>query len=216
MKLNTIFSYFVPQTDKFYPILLEQSKTILECSEVFVELIKSSDKEERKALYKQIKALETKGDGILTHLFDELNNTFITPFDREDINDLGEELDDVLDDMNSAAKRIVMYRPEILPEKTLEMAKLLNESCKLIQKATEELDKMKKNPKTVKNICVKLHKLENQADDLYEEFLTEIFENEKNGIELIKNKEIVQEIERATDRADNIGKIIKTIIVKYA
>jgi len=216
MKFNTIFSHFIPKTDKFYPILLEQSRNLLEGSELFIELTKISDKEERKAMYKQIKAKETKGDKILIQLFDELNNTFITPFDREDINALGEELDDVLDNMNGAAKRIVMYQPEKLSEKSTEMAILLNEGCKLIQKATEELDRMKKDPKTVKSICEELHKIENQADDLYEVFITDIFEKEKNSIELIKNKEIMLEIERATDRADNVGKIIKTIIVKYA
>ena len=216
MKLNSIFSKFIPQTDKFYPILLEQSRNILEGSELFIELTKTFDKEERKAKYKQIKALETKGDGILAQLFEELNNTFITPFDREDINALGEELDDVMDTMNSAAKRIVMYQPKTLPEKSTEAAMLLNECCKLIQKATEELDRMKKDPKTVKEICQELHKIENKADDLYEEFITDIFKNETNSIELIKNKEIMLEIERATDRADSVGKIIRTIIVKYA
>ena len=216
MKLNSIFSNFVPKSDKFYPILLDMSKNVLDCSELFVELTKTSDKEERKAMYKEIKTLETKGDSILAKLFDELNNTFITPFDREDINALGEELDDVLDNMNGAAKRIIMYQPEILSEKTTEMAILLYESCKLIQKATEELDTMKKNPKTIKSICKDLHKLENQADDLYEDFITDIFEKENNAIELIKNKEIMQEMERASDRADNVGKIIRTIIVKYA
>jgi len=216
MKLNTIFSHLIPKGDKFYPILWAQSKNVLDCSELFVELTKTPDKEARKAMYKEIKALETKGDEILLQLFDELNNTFITPFDREDINTLGENLDNVLDNMNSAAKRIVMYQPESLPKQATEMAIMLNEGCKLIQKATEELDRMKKDPKATKNICTELHKIENQADDLYEHFIIDIFEKEKNSIELIKNKEIMQEMERATDRADSVGKIIKTIIVKYA
>jgi len=216
MKLNSIFSNLIPKSDKFYPILLAMSKNVLDCSELFIELTKMQGKEDRKAMYKQIKSMENKGDGILAQLFDELNNTFITPFDREDINALGENLDDVLDNMDSAAKRIIMYQPETLPEKSTEMAKLLNEGCKLIQKATKELDRMKKDPKTVKHICKELHKIENQADDLYEEFIIDLFEKEKNSIELIKNKEIMQEIERATDKADNVGKIIRTIIVKYA
>ncbi len=216
MKLNSIFTRFVPKSDKFYPILLDMSKTILDCSELFVELTQTPDKETRKAIYKQIKAFETKGDGILAQLFDELNNTFITPFDREDINALGERLDDVLDNINGAAKHIVMYQPENLPVKSTELALLLVECCKLMQQAVEELDVIKKDPKVVKEICRKLHKLENEADDVYEDLITEIFANEQNSIELIKNKEILKKIERATDRADNVGKIIKTIIVKYA
>ncbi|MDR0873883.1 MAG: DUF47 family protein [Prevotellaceae bacterium] len=216
MKLNAIFNKFIPKGDKFYPILWEMSENILACSDLFIELTRTQDKEARKAVYKQIKALETKGDGILAHLFDELNNTFITPFDREDLNALGEQLDNVLDNMNSAAKRVIMYQPEKLPEQSVKLAEILKEGCKLIQKAAEELATMKKNPKAAKNICKELHRLENQADDIYEHFITDIFEQEKNAIELIKIKEIMQEIERATDRADSVGKIIKTIIVKYA
>jgi uncharacterized protein Yka (UPF0111/DUF47 family) len=119
MKINTFLSRLVPRGNKFYPILSDMSANILTCSEIFVELTKTADKEVRKEIYKHIKALETKGDKILGLLFDELNNTFITPFDREDLNALGEKLDDVLDSMNSSAKRIVMYQPNPLPEQSV-------------------------------------------------------------------------------------------------
>jgi predicted phosphate transport protein (TIGR00153 family) len=216
MKLNTIFSKLVPQGNKFYPILSAISDNLLVCADLFVELTKATDKEVRKNFYKQIKALETKGDSILGDLFDELNNTFITPFDREDINALGEKLDDVLDGMNSAAKRIVMYQPNHLPEQSTKLASLLQQGCELIRTAVSELDTMKKSPKSVKKICSQLHEVENEADDVYEHFILEIFAKEQNAIELIKLKEIMQEIERATDKADSVGKIIKTIVVKYA
>ncbi len=217
MKLNNaFFSKFIPQENKFYPILREMSDNIQACSEVLIELTQSSDKEARREIYKRIKALETKGDSIVAVLFDELNNTFITPFDREDINVLGEGLDDILDSMNSAAKRVVMYQPDKMPSQSVELALMLKEACELIQAAVRNLDTMRKNPKSVKEICTEIHKLENKADDLYEHFIIEIFEKEKNGIELIKLKEIMQEIERATDKADSVGKTIKTIIVKYA
>jgi predicted phosphate transport protein (TIGR00153 family) len=216
MKLNSIFNGLIPKGDKFYPILWKQSQNVLACSELFAELTVTPDKETRKLMHKQIKALETKGDGILEELFDELNNTFITPFDREDINALGDKLDDVLDSMHSAAKCIIMYQPESLSTQSSAMAELLKECCLLIQKATKELDTIKKDPKTVKSICKELHTIENKADDIFEHFIVDIFENEKNGIELIKNKEIMQDIERAIDKADSVGKIIKTIIVKYA
>ncbi len=216
MKLNSIFSQFTPQENKFYPILREMSDNILECSELLIELTKQADKEARKDVYKQIKALETKGDAIVAVLFNELNNTFITPFDREDINALGEGLDDVLDRMNSAAKRVVLYQPDNMPPQSTELAMLLKKGCELIQSVVNELDTMKKKPDSVKEICTQLHKVENQADDLYENFIIHIFEKEKNGIELIKLKEIMQEIERATDNADSVGKTIKAILVKYA
>lgn len=216
MKLNTIFRKLVPKENKFYTILKEMSVNIFECSELLIELTKASEKESRKEIYKQIKELEKKGDKILVKLFNELNSTFITPFDREDINALGERLDDVLDCMNCAAKRVIIYQPENLPPQSTELALMLKKGCELIQSAVDELDLMKTSPKIVKEIYKELHQIENQADNLYEHFIINIFENEKNGIELIKLKEIMQEIERATDRVDSVGKIIKTIVVKYA
>lgn len=216
MKLNAFFSKIAPKENKFYPILRNMSNNILACSELLIKLTDTDDKEVREEFRRYIKTLETKGDGMLITLFDELNNTFITPFDREDLNALGEKLDDVLDGMHSAAKRIAMYQPDKLPRQSVQLAMLLKKGCELIHKAVGELDVMKKSPKSVKEICSELHKIENQADDLYEHFITDIFRNEKDGIELIKLKEIMQELERATDKADDVGKIIKTIIVKYA
>jgi predicted phosphate transport protein (TIGR00153 family) len=215
MKLNTFFSKLVPKENKFYPILRKMSDNIFACSELLIGLTRTDDKDVREDFRRHIKALETKGDHMLITLFDELNNTFITPFDREDINALGEKLDDVLDGMHSAAKRIAMYQPDNLPPQSVQLAMLLKKGCELIQTAVGELDTMKKSPKKVREICSQLHTLENQADDLYEHFITDIFKNEKDGINLIKLKEIMQELERTTDKADDVGKIIKAIIVKY-
>ena len=216
MKLNTFFSYFTPQENKFYPLLRNMSANILACSDLLIELTNTSGKEARKEIYKQIKALETKGDTIVDKLFDELNNTFITPFDREDINALGEEMDNVLDSMNSAAKRVIMYQPSHLPAQSVDVALLLKQSCELMHSAVEQLRNMRQSSKSVKDICLKIHQIENQVDDIYEHFIKDIFEQEKHAIELIKLKEIMHELERATDNTDSVGKTIKTMIVKYA
>jgi uncharacterized protein Yka (UPF0111/DUF47 family) len=78
------------------------------------------------------------------------------------------------------------------------------------------LDVLKKSSKKIKEYCIELHDLENKADDVYEQFLIDLFENEKDAIEVIKLKEIMSELEKATDIAEQVGKIIQTIIVKYA
>ncbi|GHT65774.1 hypothetical protein FACS189452_00480 [Bacteroidia bacterium] len=216
MKFNTLLSKFAPHERKFYPILNSIADNNLEAVGHLIELTKAADKSAYKDLYHRIKALETKGDKILAVLFEELNNTFITPFDREDINALGEELDDVMDSINSTAKRVEMYQPDNLPARALEMALLLQESCRLVQQAIGQLEMMQKQKRYIKDTCKQLHSLENQADDVYEHFIIDLFDKEKDAIQLIKLKEIMQEIERATDRADCVGKIIRSIIVKYA
>ena len=167
-------------------------------------------------VYKKIKEQEKKGDALSVKIFDELNSTFITPFDREDIHHLADRLDDVTDYINSCAKRIVLYNPKQLPKEAIDLALLIKEGAVCIGKAVDELNVMKKNSKKIKEYCVELHNIENKADDVYENFLIQLFENEKDAVEIIKLKEIMYELEKATDAAEYVGKIIKTIIVKYA
>ena len=215
MNLNTLFNKFTPQEEKFYPILTEMSDTIVKCSASLIKLTQTSEKHLREEVCREIKGLETKGDEIVAELFNKLNDTFITPFDREDINSLGEELDDVLDSMNSAAKRVILYQPDVLPEESTELALVLQQCCRLMYAAIDLLPKIRKKSGEVKKICVQMHVLENEADELYENFIKDVFERERDAIKLIKITEIMQEIERAIDKTDTIGKIIKYMIVKY-
>jgi len=213
---NSFFSKFTPKEPKFFPILKEMADVILVASDLIIECVQKSDHDSAIEYYKKIKEQEKKGDLLSDKVFDELNTTFITPFDREDIHHLADRLDDVTDYINSCAKRIVLYNPKQLPSSAVEIAKLIKEGAVCIGKAVEELDVLKKDSKKIQEYCAELHNIENRADDVYEHFLIELFENEKDSIELIKQKEIMYELEKATDAAEYVGKIIKTIIVKYA
>ena len=152
----------------------------------------------------------------MTHqVLDELETTFITPLDREDINALASGIDDVIDCVNSCAKRINIYNPCVLGDSARELCHFIQQEAACICKAVEELNVFRKNPARLRGLCVELHDLENQADDVYEFFIRRLFEEEKDSIELIKIKEIMQELERTTDAAEHVGKILKNLIVKY-
>lgn len=213
---NSFFSNFTPKEPKFFPILKDMADVIVVASELMIECVQNNNHEKAIEYYKKIKEQEKKGDKLSNKIFDELNSTFITPFDREDIHHLAEKLDDVTDYINSSAKRIVLYNPKELPASAVEVAKLINEGGKCIVKAVAELDSLSKKPDTIKQYCKELKVVENKADDVYENFLIDLFENQKDAIEVIKLKEIMSELEKATDAAEHVGKIIKTIIVKYA
>jgi predicted phosphate transport protein (TIGR00153 family) len=206
----------MPKEPKFFPLLKDMSDVILAASDLMIECVQNYNHETAIEYYKKIKEIERKGDELSDKAFDELNTTFITPFDREDINHLANRLDDVTDFINSSAKRIALYNPIKLPDSALDLAKLIKEDAISISKAVNELNVLKKNSKKIKIYCSELHTIENKADDVYEHFTINLFEKEKNGIEIIKLKEIMYELEKATDAAENVGKIIKTIIVKYA
>jgi uncharacterized protein Yka (UPF0111/DUF47 family) len=121
-----------------------------------------------------------------------------------------------MDFLNSAAKKIMLYRPKQIPESAAKMTHLLDRASDIVLQAVTELSSVKKNAKNIKQLCNELHDIENSADEIYEEFLSNLFANEKDSIEIIKLKEIMRELENAIDADEDVAKVIKTIIVKYA
>ena len=213
---NSFFSRFTPKEPKFFPLLKQLSEILVASSELFVESLKHDSPEERAGYYKQIKDMEREGDKLTHLILDELGTTFITPFDREDIHDLASSIDDVIDGINSCAKRITIYNPRPISESGKELSRMIRQEADYIVKAMDELETFRKNPNTLRGYCSKMHDIENQADDIYELFITKLFEEEKDCIELIKVKEIVHELEKTTDAAEHVGKILRSLIVKYA
>lgn len=213
---NTFFSRFTPKEPKFFPLLKGIVNVIKTASDIMLEFVEKGNAQNAEEYYKKIKEQERKGDEITNTIFDELNSTFITPFDREDIHNLATKLDDVTDHINSAAKRIYLYSPKEIPVVAKDLVLLIQDATVQLEKAVNELDVLKKSRKRVSKYCQELHVIENKADDVYEHFLIKLFETQKDSVELIKEKEIMYELEKATDIAEGVGKIIKTIIVKYA
>ncbi len=213
---NSLFDRFKPKENKFFQLLHQMGEVTVTASDLVVQCVQAANHNEVVEFYKKIKEQERLGDSVQNSIFEELNNTFITPFDREDINHLSSTMDDVVDLMNSCAKRIMLYKPKSMPASAVELAKLVHESTGCLLQAIEELDTFKKRPAKIKEYCDKLGVIEKKADDVYEHFLITLFEEEKDAIEVIKLKEILHELERATDAAQSVGKIIKTIIIKYS
>jgi predicted phosphate transport protein (TIGR00153 family) len=213
---KSFLSSFTPKEPKFFPLLKQMSDVLTDASGLLVECLKSPTYEGAVEIYKQIKEKEHEGDSFSNKIFEALNSTFITPFDREDIDNLADKMDDVIDGINSCGKRIVLYKPKTIPTNTLELAVILSDAAKEIAAAVDELDVLKKNPTHIKQYCDNLNRIEKRGDEVYEQQIRELFNGDIDAIEVIKLKEIAYELERTIDVAERVGKIIKTIIVKYA
>ena len=209
MGIDRFFQFFLPRESKFLPLLNGQVADIVEASALLVAFTSCQDHDRRQELYNAIKKLEQHCDTLTNQILDELNNTFITPFDREDIHTLASQLDDVLDMITGSAKRTILYRPRYMHPSAVQ-------SAESVRVAVMELDKVKRNPAVVKTECRKLHELENLADDVYENYVTLLFREEKDAIELLKQVEIIQFLENASDKAYRVSDTLKTIVVKYA
>ncbi len=213
---NSFFSNFAPKEPKFFPLFKQLSQILKTASNELLVSLEHDTAKERMDYHKKIKELEKQGDTLVNRILDELGSTFITPFDREDIHLLTSSIDDVLDGVNSCAKRIAIYNPRSISQSGKQLCEILLKGSELIIKAMDELDKFRKNPSTLSSYCKMLHDLENEGDDIYEGFMIKLFEEEKDGIELIKIKEVMQDLERTTDSVEQVGKVLKSLIVKYA
>ena len=213
---NSLFSRFTPKEPKFFHFLTQVSEVLMTASDLLLQSLQCSNLNGRCAFFQKIKEQERLGDQLSHKIFEELSTSFITPFDREDVHNLADCLDDVIDRVNSCAKRIAIYNPKENNPKAYELGLVVKDDAVCISKAMAELENLRRNAVVLKVRGKELHDVENKADDIYEAAIMKLFAEEKNGIELVKMKEILSELEQATDAAERVGKVLKTIIVKYA
>jgi predicted phosphate transport protein (TIGR00153 family) len=216
MKINHFLNIFAPKESKFFPLLEETADILVQTGNLLAELFSSTNKETIIELSKLVKAEESKGDKVTGKIFKELNNTFITPFDREDISDLADVMDDAIDAMNRAAHKVVLFSPEILPQSTTQLAEIIKKGTVEIKAAVCELSNLKKNDKNIRMYAKEIKRLEEEADVVYEKGTSELFQSDIKVVELVKLKEIIQELEKSANRINSVGKSLKTIIVKYS
>ena len=215
MKLDKIFQFLLPKDTKFFPLFSQASANLVKCSVEFQKLLNCSDEEERNELVKNVKKFEKTGDRITETIFDELNSTFITPFDREDIQKLANRIDNVVDLVNTSAKRIQLYKLVDIPPVFHKMAELVTEASKEIDLVVKGLNKIH-DISSYKNHCLRIAELENESDALNFSYLSEIFDTETNAISLIKKRDVLNSLEKAMDRCEDVADILNTILVKYA
>jgi uncharacterized protein len=215
MAKGIIGKLLLPKEEKFFPMFEDMAEMISKSAHLLSRIIDHNDPAQQEETFREIKLLETKADDIVHKVFDTLDTTFITPFDREDIQRLTSKLDDVLDCINATSQQIKLYKPKKLLPQYRELCLVVVRGCEQIRIAVPGLQNLK-NPVKINNACVKINELENIADDIYHQLISELFETETDPIELIKNKEILETLESTTDRIEDVSDVLKTIIIKSA
>jgi len=215
MKLDKIFSFLTPKEGKFYPLFKDASANLIIASELLVELMSETSSEKRVVLGQKIKESELVGDQIAKNLYMALNSTFITPFDREDIFDLIHATDSVVDLIFGAAKKIHLYNVKEIPQEFKDMADTILRASIEINTTFNGLRDVLHLTK-YKDNCHKISELEEYADDINHRYLAKLFQEERDAIELIKKKDVLQALEKAVDRCDDVADIISSVIVKIA
>jgi uncharacterized protein len=216
MNIDKILKFFVPKDHSFFPLFESDVENLVKATEILKELLASSDISEHERLYKEIKDIEHIGDEITNKTYEQLNKSFITPFDREDIHELTAHIDDVVDSINGIARRICLYRPKKMMPIYLEMAQLVYEGAKEVEAAIHCLKDPVANKEKITRSCGIVTAIEHKADELYFTGVSELFEKEADPKELIKNNKILEILERCVDEEEDVTDTLKAILIKMA
>jgi predicted phosphate transport protein (TIGR00153 family) len=215
MAFNSILKIFLPKDKIFFQLFENVSETVIQMAAKLNEVVHEKDFEKRTALIKEIEDFEHVNDDYTHRIFTELGRNFITPFDREDIHYLATSLDDICDYIYASAKKINFYKVNPDDSTFHKFAELILASCTEVRKAVAELRDMK-NLRKITDAMVAINSIENQADDLFDMSIEQLFETEPDAKEVIKKREIYQVMEIVTDKCEDAANVIESIIIKYA
>ncbi len=215
MNLNALIRKLLPRDDKFFRLLEESAQNLVEAGMLMVQIAQSKKRRERDQLVMRIQDHEHRGDAITHRIFSELNATFVTPLDREDIHALASSLDDIMDHMNGSAARLSIYDLKSIPPPVGELVRVLVASMEDLLRGVQYLGDLN-HPDPIKQVLTKVNEYENEADAIFEGALATLFRKEKNPIELIKIKEVYVALELATDKCEDAANVMESILIKHA
>jgi predicted phosphate transport protein (TIGR00153 family) len=212
----SILKFFLPKDKVFFSLFEQASANLESLAGKLVEVVNEADFNKRAAIIKTMKDLENENDKLTHNIFVELGKNFITPFDREDIHSLATALDDIADYMYAAGKKINFHKVDPTNDQGIKkMADAIKESVLSVNSAVIELRNLKNIQKVVECV-IKINGIENQVDDIFDMSIENLFDNEPDVKTLIKKREIYQLMEEITDKCEDAGNVMESIVVKYA
>jgi len=198
-----------PRDNTFFDLLTESAQHLVVGANLLRDLIPAA-RSERKAIFQRINEAEHQADEVTHTIMRRLNQTFVTPFDRDDIYMLASGLDDCIDFMEEAADLIVLYKVGELPPRVTDQVEVLQRAAELTAAAMPRLRGMK----DLAEYWVEINRLENQADKSYRKLLVQLFEDASDVIQLMKLREVVERLENAADAFERVANIVETIALK--
>jgi predicted phosphate transport protein (TIGR00153 family) len=206
----------MPKEERFQPLLERDTENLLQATRLFAEIAHSSSLETRNVKAVELKAIEHEGDTITRQIFEMLNSTFITPFDREDIRSIAMDLDDVLDSLEGVGQHLVLFELAEPEEALCQFADILLGMAEQIQCAMRLVWDMK-NERGIHAAIVRVSELENQADALYATVIATLFRLDgREPVEIMKWKVIYDGLEEACDKCKDFTHILGNVVVKNA
>ena len=204
---------FLPKDFDFFSLFEKQAGYAVEAASYLKEVVSKEVLDEGHL--KKMHEIEHQGDEVAHAIIDQLNKTFITPFEREDIYALTKQLDDVTDMIYTITNRLKVYKITRVTKAFVEFASVIVESVSCIESAIKGL-RNAKNIKPVANSCIEINRLENVGDAMRDKAVEELFKKEKDPMMVIKWKDLYQDAETVLDICEDVAHVIESILVKVA
>ena len=208
-----MFRRFFPNEFNFYQEFNKQADCVIEGAEAFRKAVEKGTIDQFQV--RKIHEIEIKADESASKVLGQLNKTFITPFDREDIHALTKALDDVIDMLNTIANRVNTYKIVEVRKNLIDFSLVIEEASRALASAVKGMNDMK-NYEGVMNACVEVSRLENISDSMRDTALAGLFDNEKDPITLIKWKELFEDAETVVDICEDAAHVVESILLKQA
>lgn len=199
----------IPREERFYADFIAMADQIRLGAGVLQEMLLTDPPAVDRA--REVKEIEHHCDFLTHEIVQRLNRTFVTPIDREDIHQLASVMDDVMDSIDASAGLFALYKIGALRYGAVEIASIIQIQADQVIKAMRLLEKRK----GVLEICDELNRLEHEADEIFRTAVGRLFDEEKDPISVMKWKEIFAVLESATDRCEDVGNVVETIVVKH-
>lgn len=200
----------IPKEEAFFELFRKAAHNMIEGTRLLKEMMEDLQSPVDQA--KRIKEVEHVGDGITHDIARRLNQTFITPIDREDIHGLASALDDILDLVEAVADRFVLYKVAKPTAQAVKLADILYQASVAVGAGVDRLGLAHPD---IKECCVQVNSLENEADRISRDAISELFDKETNPMAVIKWKEIYEALEEGTDRCEDVANILERIALKH-
>jgi len=200
----------IPREIAFFEMFQKAAHNMIEGSRLLKDMMEDFRNPVEQA--RRIKDIEHIGDGITHDIVRRLNQTFITPIDREDIHGLASALDDILDIADGVADRMVVFKVAKPTEPAIKLASVLYNAAVAVGAG---IDQLGKGHADMNEFCIQVNSLENEADRITRDAISMLFEREKDPIAVIKWKEIYENLEEGTDRCEDVANILERIALKH-
>ncbi|MEI4270498.1 DUF47 family protein [Klenkia sp. LSe6-5] len=197
-----------PKDSSFYDMFTASARNLVAATTVLGDFV--HDHTRRDELAGELRDLEHAGDDATHAVFRQLNSSFVTPFDREDIYNLASDLDDVMDAIEAAADLVVLTGLGTLPAEMSQQVELLQRCARVTADAMPRLKAMK----GLSDYWIEVNSLENEADKLYRRLLSRLYSGEFDALEILKLKEVADQLEEAADAFEHVANVVETIAVK--